>query len=171
MTIYVLSSPDWLNSSSILVTSSHKEKRQATETPALNTEVPGFKNSFHLKSKIMRQSVPQNKMLGKNVLDQFSTDQHFYLNMVPKDSDQNPENWETMEFGNYFRYIYISNTNRDVNTECIIQRFSDCSKLRGWMMDRLKSRNLTRRDVARPKENTDPKSRTNKCPHIAQRLI
>lgn len=70
-------------------------------------------------------------MLGENALDQFSTDQHFYLHMVPKDSDQNPENWETMEFGNYFIYIYISNTNRDANTECIIQRFSDGIKLRG----------------------------------------
>lgn len=41
-------------------------------------------------------------MLGENVLDLFPTFQCFYLHMVPKDSDQNPEYWETMEFGNEY---------------------------------------------------------------------
>lgn len=36
-------------------------------------------------------------MLGEDILDQFPTDQHFYLHIVPKYSDQNPEHWEAME--------------------------------------------------------------------------
>lgn len=46
----------------------------------------------------------QNKILGENVLDQFPTDQNFYLHMVPKGSNQNPGHWETMEFGNDFLF-------------------------------------------------------------------